>query len=137
MQVKEIMSKNPTYLPPNSTIKEAAEKMIKLDCGFIPVSENDRLVGTVTDRDIVLRATSKGKDASTALKDVMSEKVLYCFEDDDVEDAAENMSKNQIRRLIVLNKDKRFTGVLSLGDVARKNHDKEISGETIEAISQK
>lgn len=137
MVVKDAMSKKPVYLAPNATIKEAAENMIKLDCGFIPVGENDRLVGTVTDRDIVIRATGKGKDASTQLKDVMSENVLYCFEDDDIKTAAENMSKNQIRRLVVLDKDKRLTGVLSLGDVARKTPDEKISGEAIEAISRK
>lgn len=137
MLIKEVMSKNPVYLSPTATVKDAAEKMIKLDCGFIPIGENDRLIGAVTDRDIVIRATGKGKDSAIPLRDIMSKNIFYCYEDDQIHKAIETMSKNQIHRLAVLNKDKRFTGVVSLGDIARKCRDHKLCGEAFEAISQK
>lgn len=135
MQVKEVMSKKPTFLPPTSNLKEAAEKMQQLDCGFIPVGENDKLIGTVTDRDIILRATAKGKDPSkTPLRDVMSKHVEWCFENDDLDKATKHMEEKQIHRLIVLNDKKRMTGILSLGDIARKSHDDELCAEAVERI---
>lgn len=138
MLVKEAMSKSPVYLAPTATVKDAVEKMIKLDCGFIPIGENDRLIGAVTDRDVVIRAVGKGKDSSAVpLRDIMSSNILYCYEDDQIHKAVENMSKNQIHRLVVLNKDKRFTGVVSLGDIARKCRDTKLCGEAFEAISKK
>lgn len=138
MLVKEVMSNNPIFLPPTATIKEAADKMIKLDCGFIPIGEKDRLIGAITDRDIVIRCTGKDKDPKTTqLREIMSENILYCYEDDDVKKAAKSMGEKQIHRLVVLNKDKRMTGVVSLGDIARKCKDTKFCGETFEAISQK
>lgn len=137
MQVKEAMSKHPVYLSPTATVKEAVEKMIKLDCGFIPIGENDRLIGAVTDRDVVIRSIGKEKDSAIPLRDVMSKDIIYCYEDDQIHKAIETMSKNQIHRLAVLNKDKRFTGVVSLGDIVRKSHDPKLCGEALAAISQK
>jgi CBS domain-containing protein len=138
MLVKEAMSKNPIYLSPTATVKDAAEKMVELDCGFIPIGENDRLIGAVTDRDIVIRAVGKDKDSlATPLRDIMTKNVIYCYEDDQIHKAIEAMSKNQIHRVIVLNKDKRFTGVVSLGDIARKSLDPKLCGEAFLAISQK
>lgn len=138
MRVREVMSKHPTYLRPNSTIKEAAEKMKKLDCGFIPVGDGERLLGMVTDRDIALRAVAKGKDPNkTYLKDIMTDQVLYVFEDADVKEAADSMEKKKVRRLIVLDKDKNLTGVVSLGDISTKCHDHELCGTIIEEVSEK
>ena len=137
MRVKEVMSKNPEYLPPTAGVKEAVDKMVKLDCGFIPVGENDKLIGTVTDRDIVIRSVGKGKDpTSIKVQDIMTKHVLYCYEDDDIDKIARNMSENQVRRLIVLNKDKRMTGIISLGDIARKCHDENLCGRALEGISE-
>lgn len=138
MVIKEIMNKNPVYLSSTSTVRDAAEKMVKLDCGFIPIGENDRLVGAVTDRDIVIRAISKGNNVSTIpLTEIMTKNILYCYEDDPVQRAIEIMSTNQIHRVAVLDKDKRFTGVVSLGDIARNCHDSHLCGEAFEAISRK
>ncbi|AIT63452.1 CBS domain protein [Coxiella burnetii str. Namibia] len=135
MQVKEVMSKKPAYLPPTSSVKEAAKKMKQLDCGFIPVGENDKLIGTVTDRDIVLHAAAQGKDpGNTALRDVMSEGVEYCYENDDLDEATKRMERKQIHRLIVLNDKKRMTGILSLGDIARRSQDDDLCAQAVEGI---
>lgn len=138
MLVKDVMSINPVFLTPTATVKDAADKMIKLDCGFIPIGDKDRLTGAITDRDIVIRCIASGKDAKTTqLREIMSEHILYCFEGDDVEKAAKIMSDKQVHRLVVLNKDKRMTGIVSLGDITRKSKDTQLCGKTFEAISQK
>ena len=92
--------------------------MADCDCGVLPVGENDKLVGMITDRDIVVRALAQGKAGDTRIRDVMSSEVKYCFEEDDVDDVARNMSDLQIRRLPVVDKNKRLTGIVSLGDIA-------------------
>jgi CBS domain-containing protein len=138
MLVREVMSKNPKYLQPDDTLQQAAEQMIDLDCGFIPVGDGERLLGTVTDRDIAVRAVAKGLDPKeTKLQDIMSEKVLYVFEDDDLQKAAKSMEEQQVRRLIVLDKNKRLKGILSLGDISTKSHDLKLCGEIIEEVSEK
>lgn len=135
MQVKQAMSKKPEFLPPTATIKEAAMKMQKLDCGFIPVGKDDKLIGTLTDRDIVLRAIAKGKNPeSLTIQDVMSKHVEYCFETDDLKKAVNHMQDKQIHRLIVLNSNKRMTGILSLGDIARQSKDDALCAEAVEGI---
>jgi CBS domain-containing protein len=137
--IREVMTKNPTYLQPTATLVEASKKMAQLNCGFIPVGDGDKLVGTVTDRDITL-AIGTGKDPTkTQLKDVKSSKVLYCYETDDITIAAKNMSQLQIHRLIVLNndKEKRFTGVVTFGDLARNSHDTTLCGTVAESLYQK
>lgn len=135
MRVQQCMSKKPEVLPPTASLKEAARKMKELDCGFIPIGENDKLIGAVTDRDIVLRTFAEGKNPNDAtLRDVMSKHIEYCFEDDDINEAVKHMEEKQIHRLAVLNRDKRLTGILSLGDVSRKCHDQELSGEAVEGI---
>lgn len=90
------------------------------DVGFLPVGENDRLVGTITNRDIVVRAVAEGKDGNATVRDVMTKDVKYCFEDEDIEHVAQNMGDIQVRRLPVLNRDKRVVGVVSLADAALK-----------------
>jgi CBS domain-containing protein len=138
MQIEEVMSRNPVALSPTATIEEAVEKMTKMDCGFIPVCENDRLIGMVTDRDIIIRAISKGKNpATTPLREVMTESVFYCFEGDDIQKAMESMRDQQVHRLVVLNNDKKLTGIISLGDLARKSHNTKLCGEALEGISEK
>lgn len=144
MQVREIMSKEPTYIAPSTTLKEAAQKMEELDCGFLAIGEKDKdkLTGVVTDRDIAIRAVARGDDPNTTtVEDVKTPKVLYCFEDDDVDEAAENMRDNQVYRLIVLNneKEKRLRGVVTLGDIVRHNHTRaaEKAAKGISAQQQK
>lgn len=128
MQVKEAMTRYAEYIPVGSTLKEAAEKMRRLDCGFLPIGDptEDRLQGVITDRDIVIRAVADGKDPGlTTVEQCKSDKVLYCFEGDDVEEAAQSMRDQHVYRLIVLDnpQDKRLCGVVSLGDLMRHNQE--------------
>jgi CBS domain-containing protein len=123
MKILDIMTRDPELIDPNSSVRDAARRMRDEDFGALPVGENDRLTGMVTDRDITVRAVAEGRDpATTTVRDVMSEKVFYCFEDDDVEDAARCMADNQVRRLPILNRDKRLTGIIALADIAT-SHD--------------
>lgn len=137
MRAKDVMSTKPEFLPPETTLQEAANLMKIHDYGFIPVGENDRLIGTVTDRDIAIRAVAQGKDPrTTTLRDIMSKDVLFSFEDDDLQTVADKMEEAQVRRMIVLNKDKRMVGIISLGDVATKCKDAKLCSELTEAVSQ-
>jgi len=136
MKIKNIMSTKVEFLPPTATIKEAAKQMLK-DFGFIPVGENDRLIGSVTDRDIVIRAVAEGKDSNTLLRDIMTDTIQYCFEEDSVEVAANKMKELKIRRLVVLNADKRMVGIVSLGDIATRSEDQALVGKLTEKVSEK
>lgn len=118
MNVSEVMTKQVETVSPQQTIKDAAELMQQLDTGVLPVGENDRLVGMVTDRDIVIRAIAQGRGPDAEVREAMTESVLYCFEDDSIEDAAKQMGEAQVRRLPVMNRDKRLVGIIALGDLA-------------------
>lgn len=119
MLAKECMTKNVEIGAPNMTLAEAAMKMRDGDFGALPISESDRLIGMLTDRDIAIRAVANGKDPNKAfVGEVMSRKVLYCFDDQDVNEVVKNLGDNQIRRLPVLNRQKRLVGILSLGNLA-------------------
>lgn len=118
MQINQVMTSNVKISNPKQSIRDAAAIMGQIDAGFLPVGEKDRLVGMITDRDIAVRAVGAGKGPDTPVRDVMSKEVMYCFEDDDVGDVARNMAENKIRRLPVLNRNKRVVGVVSLGDIA-------------------
>src|SRR5689334_13660001 len=136
MLVKEIMSRKPEYLSPIDTLKAAAAQMHSHDYGFIPIGENDRLLGAVTDRDLVIRGMANGADPNkTKLKTVMSEGIFYCFEDDKIEKAVKMMEEQQIRRLVVLNKNKRMIGIISLGDIATKCKNAKLCSELTDAVS--
>src|SRR5829696_6661330 len=119
MRVREVMTRGVECTSPDATLQEAAAKMKSLDVGPLPVCDNDRLVGMITDRDITVRATAEG-EAPTAVRvrDVMTPDVIYCFDDQDASEAARLMEQNQVRRLVVLNRDKRMVGIVSLGDLA-------------------
>lgn len=119
MQVQEIMSRDVVLASPDDTVQSAAKKMAEIDAGALPVGEQDRLVGMVTDRDIVVRAVAKGSGPKQCkVRDVMSSDIKYCYEDESVEDVARNMSSLQIKRLPVLNREKRLVGIIALGDLA-------------------
>lgn len=118
MRIDEIMTRDVRLASPDWSIREAAQTMASIDSGFMPVAENDRLVGTITDRDIAIRAIAEGKGPDTKVQDIMSKDVKYCYEDEDVSDVARNMADIQVRRLPVVNRDKRLVGVVSLGDLA-------------------
>jgi CBS domain-containing protein len=118
MQIGEIMSSNVQLASPNQSIREIARIMAECDCGALPVGDNDRLVGIVTDRDIAVRAVALGKSPDTPVREVMSRGVLYCYEEEDIDDVASNMADMKVRRLPVLNDGKRLVGIVSLGDIA-------------------
>lgn len=136
MLVKELMSPNAEYISPDLTIQQAAEKMNSLDVGYLPVGENDKLVGSITDRDITIRAVAKGMDPSrTPVRDVMTKEIIYCFEDEPVEKAAKKMEDHQVRRLTVLNRNKRLVGICSIGDIAQRRSNRKIIPEIMESVS--
>ena len=136
MKVNELMSLRVEVASPDDSIQQAAKVMHRIDVGILPVGENDRLIGVITDRDIAVRAVAEGKDPKTTLvRDVMSAEVRYCYEDDEVESVAENMAELQVRRLPVVNADKRLCGLISLADIARERRPREAS-EALEGISR-
>jgi CBS domain-containing protein len=137
MKLKEIMTKEVEFVHPDDSLKEAARKMRVRDIGFLPVCDGDRLIGAVTDRDIVLRATAEGIDPNTKLEAVlMNSPIVYCFDDQDVEEAAKLMEEHQIRRVAVLDRrNKRLAGVVSLGDIAT-NGTRKISAEVLQSVSE-
>lgn len=134
MKVSKIMTRDVRLLNPDQTVGEAAKMMAEIDAGALPVGQDDRLVGMVTDRDIVIRAVAQGKSADTKISEVMSKELLYCFDTDEVDEVSRNMGKAQVRRLAVVNKDKRLVGIVSLGDLARKDDATNI-GQTVTRVS--
>ncbi|MVA82557.1 CBS domain-containing protein [Agrobacterium vitis] len=118
MKVSEVMSRDVLIANPNDTIAEVARKMADAEIGFMPVGENDQLVGTVTDRDLVVRGLADRLDGNAKIREVMTQDVKYCFEDEDLNHVTRNMGQVQVRRLPVVNRDKQLTGMVSIGDAA-------------------
>jgi len=135
MRVSEAMTRDVRVANPDQTIREAAQMMAELDAGALPVGEQDRLVGMITDRDIAVRAVAHGKSPDTRIRDVMTDDVKYCFDDDDVEDVARNMADIQVRRLPVVNRDKRLVGIVAIADIAAAE-EPEVVGEAVSGISE-
>jgi CBS domain-containing protein len=135
MKVKDAMHKGAQWVEPTTPVSEIAKLMQKLDVGAIPIGENDRLVGMVTDRDIACRGVADSKDCSTlTARDIMSKGIIYCSEAEDLADALRIMEQKKIRRLPVLNENKRMVGMLSLGDISHAaSH--ELAGEVMAAVS--
>jgi CBS domain-containing protein len=129
------MSRDVHVANPDQSICDAARLMADLDTGVLPVGENDRLIGVITDRDIAVRAVAANKSPDTPVREIMSKELLYCFEDQDLEDVADNMSAQKIRRLPVIDRGKRLVGIISLGDVARKERSQTV-GQTVADISE-
>lgn len=137
MLAKEIMTPNVEVGNPEMTLVEAARKMKEGDFGMLPIGENDRLVGTITDRDIAVRGVADGKDVNQCkVREVMSEGIHYCFEDQELDEISKKFSNHQIRRLPVLNRDKRLVGILSLGDLSHSQLDPEKVEQTLSQISR-
>jgi CBS domain-containing protein len=137
MRVSEVMTRGAECIDPDATLQEAAAKMKLMDVGALPVCENDRLAGMVTDRDITVRSVSDGHDPCTdRVRDAMTPGVIYCTEDQDVAEAARLMQEHQVRRLPVLNRQKRLVGIVSLGDLAVETQDEQLAGSTLEAVSE-
>jgi CBS domain-containing protein len=135
--LKDVMTPGVEVIHPNATVAEAAEKMKMLNVGVIPVCDGGRLVGMLTDRDIVVRIIADQRDPKrTTVTEAMTPGVTYCFEDEDVQKAARVMVEQQIRRLLILNRDKRLVGIVSLGDLAVQTEDTQLSGEVLEYVSE-
>jgi CBS domain-containing protein len=135
MKVKEVMSREVTVANPTDTLQESARTMARLDIGSLPVAEDDRLIGMLTDRDIAIRAVAEGLPADSPVGQAMTRDVKYVFDDEDIDEVAEQMADLQVRRLPVVNRDKRLVGIVSLGDVSRSAKPKEV-GETLREVSQ-
>jgi len=136
MRVKEIMSRDIKLIHPSAHLADAAKLMREKDIGMIPVGEDDRLEGVITDRDIIIRALANGKSLEElTIKEVMTPKCHTCFEDDTIEEASRHMSKDQIRRLAVLDKSNHVVGIISLGDISAKGSDKE-AARALHSISE-
>jgi len=136
MKVRDIMTKGVECVSPDDTLQVAATKMKSLDVGPTPVCGDDRVVGMLTDRDIVLRAVAEGKDPrTTKVREAMTEEVIYCFEDDDTEDAAKLMEDRQVRRVLVMSREKRLVGIVSLGDLATEGKKKD-AGKVLQEVSE-
>lgn len=135
MRVSDCMTHEVRLADPNDTITHAAKVMAELGAGVLPVSEGDRLVGMITDRDITIRGLAQGKGPDAKVRDVMNPEVKYCFEDDDVDGVLRNMGELQVRRLPVLNHAKRLVGIVSLGDLAANGRPKP-AGEALCDISR-
>ena len=137
MKVNEIITHDPQVIHPETALIEAAQKMKSLDIGMLPVCDGDRLVGVITDRDITVRGVAQGYDPKTArVQEVMTPEVIYCFDDEDVKEAAKKMEEKQVRRLPVLNREKRLVGIVSLGDLAVRTGKEKLAGEVLERVSE-
>lgn len=130
MEIRELMSRDVILASPRQSIGEVAQMMAARDIGFMPVGDHDRIVGMVTDRDIVVRGVAAGKGPDTPVSEVMTEDVKYCFEDEDVDHVVTNMGVNQVRRLPVMDRNKRLVGVVTLADAALE-HDPVVVGEAL------
>jgi CBS domain-containing protein len=135
MRVSEAMTREVRVATPGQSIRDAAKSMAELDAGVLPVGENDRLIGMITDRDIAIRAVAAGKGPDTPVREIMSTEVRYCFDDEDIDHVAHNMGENQVRRLPVVNRDKRLVGIVSLADVALTK-DKNAAADAVTGVSR-
>jgi CBS domain-containing protein len=135
MRISEAMTRDVHLARPDQTIQDAAKLMAEIDSGALPVTDGDRLIGMVTDRDLAIRAVAQGKGPQTSVREVMSPDVRYCFDDEDTQEVAHNMADIQMRRLPVVNRDKRLVGIISLGDLATSEGARP-AGEALKGISE-
>ena len=136
MRVKDVMTKDVRTIGPELSLAEAARLLAQLDAGILPVEENDRLIGMVTDRDIVVRGVAQGLGPDAKVRQVLTAEVRYCYEDDHIDEVSRNLADNQVRRLPVLSKDKRLVGIISLADIAvAGKHD--ATGKALEGVTQR
>jgi CBS domain-containing protein len=135
MRVSEAMTRDVRVATPGQSIRDVAKIMAEIDAGAVPVGENDRLVGMITDRDIAIRAVAQGKGPDTPVREVMSDSnVLYCYEDEELSHVAQNMGDEQIRRLPVVNREKRLVGIVSIGDLAQR--EAKSAGKAVKGVSK-
>src|SRR5688572_23802737 len=134
MQVSELMTREVQTIAPDDTIQAAARIMAEIDAGVLPVAEGEKLVGMITDRDIAIRAVAQGQGPDSRVSDVMSDEVLFCYEDDDTEDVLDNMAEQQIRRMPVVDREQQLVGIISIGDRDEQHPDQ--AGETLQEITE-
>jgi len=135
MKVSDIMSRDVRVAAPDTSLRDVAEAMADIDAGSLPVCDGKKLLGMITDRDLVVRALAKGLSPDTSVAQVMTADVEYCFEDDHLSEVCGHMADRKIRRLPVLNRDKDLVGIVSLGDLARQAESR-TSGKALEEISR-
>ena len=135
MRVSEAMTRDVKICTPGQTIREVARTMGEIDAGAMPVGENDRLIGMITDRDIAVRAVAQGKGPDTPVREIMSEHVEYCYDDENLDRVVQGMASVRVRRLPVVNREKRLVGILSLGDVARMEAQPNVIAEAVAEVS--
>ena len=135
-QLKDIMSRDVKVISPDMTIREAARTMHDGDFGMMPVGENDRMIGAISDRDIAIRAVAEGKGPGTKVREIMSTGICWAYDDDTVEHAAKLMSERQVRRLPVVDHDKRLVGIVALGDFAVDSSEIQPAAEALSKISE-
>lgn len=137
MRISEVMTRDVRIADPDMTIAEAAQLMAELDAGVLPVANSERLIGMLTDRDIAIRGIGQGLGPKTKVSEIMTEDVKYCYEDDSCDDVAKNMGEIQLRRLPVVNRQKRLVGIVSIGDLAvTMGPDGEAVGDSLAGISR-
>jgi CBS domain-containing protein len=134
MKIKDVMTHDVRFVTPDTPLTEIARQMRDDDIGAVPVVENDRMIGMVTDRDIVVRCVATGSIDGATARMAMSPRILYCYEDQSVNEILDNMAEQQVRRMPVVNRDKRLVGVVSIGDLSQKAQRK--AGESLKEISQ-
>jgi CBS domain-containing protein len=120
MKIRDVMTRTAQLTSPDDTLRHAAQMMKDCDCGVLPVAEGDRLVGMLTDRDIAVRGLAEGKGPDAKVREAMTQEVMYCFDDEDIQHVCQNMAEIQVRRLPVVNRDKQLVGIVSLSDLAKK-----------------
>jgi CBS domain-containing protein len=134
MQIKECMTRDVRVVSPDDTIERAAQIMGQVDAGVLPVGEGDRLIGMITDRDIAIRGVAEGCGPDARVRDIMSQEVRYCFDDEQAERVLDNMAEIQVRRMPVVDHDKRLVGIVSIGDLAKDEARR--SGKALGEIAQ-
>lgn len=135
-KLRDIMTRDVEIIAPKATVQEAAKKMQDLNVGALPVCDGDKLIGMITDRDLVMRVLAEGRNPTTVtVSEAISKDVVFCFEDDGVDKASQLMARHQIRRLPVMSSTKRLVGIVTLGDVAVHGKNSEASGDVLQQIS--
>jgi CBS domain-containing protein len=135
MKISEIMTRDVETIRPDQTAQDAARFMLKADAGSIPVTEGDRLIGMITDRDIAVRGVAKGYGPDTPIRELMTDDIICAQIGDDIEEVATKMSQAQVRRLPVIDENERLCGIVSLGDLSRES-DEQVAAQALEGVSQ-
>jgi len=137
MKISEIMSRNVECIESDTSIKDAAEKMRVLDIGFLPVCEAGHVIGTLTDRDITIRHVADGQNPyRVKARDILTPNVLYCFEDQDLEEVGRYMQAHEVRRVLIFDLTEQLVGIVSLGDISKAVGEQHLAGETLKEIAE-